>query len=524
MKSLYLLVVYASILGLAVPMASGAPFEIKGPDVDPNDFRVTTFASGLDYPLGMQQLSDGSLLVAVSRGQSFWNSSGQLIRLVDADQDGVADGPGTVLAAGLPGSQSALRVAGELVFATGQNMPISVLRAGPTPADPLQLVGRFRIVLPAGRWLHPPSALEVRETPGRPDSYDLFFQLGSQTNNDPTTRTASLQSDFGLSGTLDGDSIYKVTITVRGEEVSASDLQQIATGLRNAAGMAIHPLTGDLYLQDNGIDGLGDPNEPFSADEINLIPASAIGGAIEDFGFPSSHIAYRTGRVVGGEGVQPLVAFHPLPDPMTGDESEGPADIVFAPSGFPDGLTGGMFVGFHGKFSLGGRSNEENPLVYLDLATHEYFHFVGVDESAIGHLDGLLATEDALFVADLTSSGNLNSGRGSGAIYMIKAQALEGSLQVPGDCSQDSKVDLTDGICVFTFLFQGTPARLPCGDGSREDAANVSLLDWDGDGGIDISDGVGLLGWLFSRGSPHPAFTDDDGDGRPDPVRIRGCP
>ena len=45
--------------------------------VDPADFRVTTFASGLNYPYGMQQLSDGSLLVADDVGDSVWRVSVQ---------------------------------------------------------------------------------------------------------------------------------------------------------------------------------------------------------------------------------------------------------------------------------------------------------------------------------------------------------------------------------------------------------------------------------------------------------------
>ena len=130
-------------------------------------------------------------------------------------------------------------------------------------------------------------------------------------------------------------------------------LQGWATGLRNAAGFAIHPETGDLYLQDNGIDGFSDSNEPHSADELNIIPAAQIGGKIEDFGFPFNHVRYRTGRVVGG-GIQPWVAFQPLPDPKTGNEAEGPNDICFAPPEFPEGLNHGLFVGFHGRFNYAG--------------------------------------------------------------------------------------------------------------------------------------------------------------------------
>ena len=106
---------------------------------------------------------------------------------------------------------------------------------------------------------------------------------------------------------------------------------------------------------------------------------------------------------------------------MTGEESEGPNDIAFAPPAFPDGLNNGIFVGFHGKFNRGGTNNEENPLVFVDLTTTNYFHFTSSRDANIGHLDGLLATEDSLFVSDLTMSGDLNTGSGRGVIYQIKS-------------------------------------------------------------------------------------------------------
>lgn len=414
-------------LTLLIPAARSAPFSIRGPGVNPADFRITTFASGLDYPIGMARLTDGSILVAVSEGASFWNSTGNLLRFTDVNRDGVADGPGAVVFTGLPGGQTSLRAAGNLVFVTGQgpDKPISILRVGVTPADPLTLVGRIDINYPAGDWLHPHSALGIRETPGNPGSHDLLFQLGSDMNLATTTRTATISSATigGATGTLNGDSIHLLTVSDHVTNVTVSGLTRVATGLRNAAGFAFHPVTGDLYFEDNGIDGLINGNEPTSADELNVIPAGAVGGSVEDFGFPTSYSTYRTGTLVGGSGIQPLVAFQPLPNPLTGSESEGPNDIAFAPRGFPGGLNHGIFVGFHGRFNFGGLANEENPLVYVDLDTFQYFHFIGNDEPGIGHLDGLMSTEDSLFVADLASSGNVNNGAGLGAIYQIKSLA-----------------------------------------------------------------------------------------------------
>ena len=423
----HLLTLTAAVLTvLGSPAVAQVRFDITGPGVNPDDFRVTEFATGLNYPIGMASLDDGSVLVAVSNGSSFFSSSsGSLVRLADTTGDGVADVQETLVNNVPGGGLSALRRAGDLFLTTGQgrNKPISIYRAGATPSDPLTMVGRIDINYPSGGWLHPHSALAVRETPGKADSYDIFFQLGSDSNFAVTTRTAQLTSDIGVAGTLAGDAIHMLTIEDTPGGVVGSNLQQIATGLRNAAGMAFHPVTGDLYLQDNGIDGFVTAIEPESADELNIIPRDQIGGDIEDFGFPFNYDKYRTGEKVGGNGIQPLVAFQPIPMP-DGAEGEGPNDIAFAPANFPAGLNNGVFVGMHGQFSRGGLANEENPLVFADLTDNSYFHFIANNERFVGHLDGLLSTSDSLFAADVSIGGGFSSGN-TGRIYQIQSLVPE---------------------------------------------------------------------------------------------------
>jgi glucose/arabinose dehydrogenase len=434
MPDRFLRKLHSGLLGFglagACGMAScqGAPaLTLQGPGVRPSDFRVTVFARNVDFPLGMVSLDDGSLLVAETKGTSFWNgNAGQLVRYVDANQDGVADGAGTVLYSGLPSGLTSLRKRGSLFFVTGQGTghPIWVLRAGATPDAPLSLVGSLSVRYPTGGWEHPHSGLAVRPVAGKPGSCDLLFQLGSDQNFARTTRTAALGNSqiLGATGNLRGESIYLVTLTDHGTNVTAAAPRQLAKGLRNAAGFIFHPVTGDLYFNDNGIDGLVDANEPLSADELNVIPAAQIGIAtIPDFGFPDNYTEYRTGRVVGGNGVQPVFAFQPLPNPLTGSESEGPNEIAFAPPGFPPGLNNGVFLGFHGKWALAGIPNEENPLVFADLGTGKYFQFIGNGETAVGHFDGLLSTDDSLFLSDLTGTGATENSQSAGVIYQIKS-------------------------------------------------------------------------------------------------------
>src|SRR5882672_5238695 len=77
------------------------PFAIQGPGLNPAQFRVTAFATGLNYPVGMAELSDGSILATSTDGPGFFSSNARLLRFVDANKDGFADGPPTVLFNGL---------------------------------------------------------------------------------------------------------------------------------------------------------------------------------------------------------------------------------------------------------------------------------------------------------------------------------------------------------------------------------------------------------------------------------------
>ena len=400
------------------------PFTLQGPGVNTNHFRVTTFASGLSFPLGMAELPDGSLLVTTVQNNNFSGGTnpGRLIRLTDTNLNGIADSMGTILYSNLSPALTAVRVVDKLVFVGGVPHPITVLRMGATPATPLTLGGRLIITYPSGWNQHLHSELGLRKTPGFTNRYDLYFQIGARDNFAPTTLTATLTNDNipGASASLAGDSIHRITFIDSGTSLSATNLTQIASGTRNAAGFTFHPATGDFYFEDNGIDGLVNVGEAHSADELNLIARTNLGGPVEFFGFPTNYISYRSNTIVGGAGIQPLIAFQPIPLPF-GAESEGPNQIACAPPGFPDGLNSGVFIGFHGQYSSAGLSNEENPLVYADPATGNYFHFILGQQPGIGHLNGLLATRDSLFVADMTTTGNPNSSANAGAIYQIKS-------------------------------------------------------------------------------------------------------
>ena len=430
------LAVALSTLAAADPAV--AQFTIGGdPRVNPDDFRITTFASGLNYPNGLARLSDGSILVATSNPNgtgTFFASSGALLRFTDTNGDGVADGPGQVMYSDLLGVWVALKVAGPLVFITSARMcseRITILRMNNGPALPYAFVGTLDFTFPAN-WEHTSYALAARPAPGGPaNTYELYFNVGSTANFEQTTDPIGLSGL--LQGTMQGASIYRVTVTDTGPGATVSNLTQIARGLRNAAGMDFHPATGDLYFEDNGIDGLQTRDVSLSADELNRVAAADLGRIVPNFGFPTDYIDAATGQRVGSGGVQPLVAFRPLPcdscpDPVEQAESEGPSGIAFAPPGFPSYVNNGVFVGFHGKFDASPPGNEENPLVFWDLGTGQYFHFI--EAFQLGHGDQLLSTEDSLFIADLSANGSMNTNGGAGVVYQIASRRQPETLRV----------------------------------------------------------------------------------------------
>ena len=54
-------------------------------------------------------------------------------------------------------------------------------------------------------------------------------------------------------------------------------------------------MSGDLYLQDNGIDVEDATDDQVSADELNLLAAPEIGSTVLDYGFAANYTEYRTG-------------------------------------------------------------------------------------------------------------------------------------------------------------------------------------------------------------------------------------
>jgi hypothetical protein len=203
-----------------------------------------------------------------------------------------------------------------------------------------------------------------------------------------------------------------VTVTPTSDGLEFGQQVQVASGLRNGTTLMFAPGTGDLWIGENGIDGLVNPIEAFSADELDVVPADQIGTTVVDFGFPDSYVDMATGDIIGPETA--AVSFRPI----DGSEAEGIAGIVFVPASFPKELAGGILAGFHGQFDMTGIENEENPVRWANPETGDQFDLVSNDSTGVGHIDSMTATGDSIYLADFCTA-SMTSSETCGVIYRL---------------------------------------------------------------------------------------------------------
>lgn len=335
----------------------------------------------------MQRLSDGSILAQQS--PAFVN--GALIRYQDLDNDGIADIQETLYTQTGGGPLLQLVTAGDHFIQgnlTGQ--ALSILKAGATPGDPIVEVGALQLTYPTD-WTHTNAGLAVRPT-AQPGVYDLVFNVGSQFDNAVAADSVVING-LGLTNeTLIGDSLYMVTLDLTGGTPVASNVRQVAEGIRNVFGMQFDS-AGNLWFTDNAINGVP---FPVQAEELNRISAADLGNVVHDFGFPTCFPDYFTGIHAVPGCTEPVVSFLP----KNGEYSQGATQLVFAPEGLPAPYNNGIFITFVGE-------DGRTPVIYYDFATGEYVHFI--KGGSLNTPTGLLAANGSLFISDF----------GTGEIFQI---------------------------------------------------------------------------------------------------------
>jgi glucose/arabinose dehydrogenase len=245
---------------------------------------------------------------------------------------------------------------------------------------------------------YPPSAPNLSlATRSVAEGVELAFVLQANVN-DPNLPDIPVQMSGAQTGSLPSGSMYRVVV---GQSGSIGFPERLASGIRNAGGV-VYDTAGNIWFTDNGH---GDSNGvPISRDELNVIPATQVGGEPELFGYPGSYSAQQ-GGVVGGLGYQPMASF---------DDAVGASEVIRTPGSFPHQ---GMLIGFHGKSTVTGVNNLWNPVLLVNIQDGSSMPFILPGQDGSGNLDSFAVVGDALYVAEL-SEGRYT---GDGAIYKITA-------------------------------------------------------------------------------------------------------
>ena len=431
MKKLLLLlsIVYAPTITASIVSPFTLDFSTFG---GPAALQGTTLAGGLNFPYGFARLPDGSLLY----GQSLPTSAVGLyygngpattgsVWMQAAQPGGTFAAPQKIID-GLAGVVTDVRTFadGTILVDSGNGNPNN--RTMSFFSSTGQPKGALAFTYPGGGWEHSTGMSLVQQNSD--GSANIFFILGSQDDNHKTNSTVSV-TGAGLSPTtINGDSIYRVTVTTAGNAVQViAPPIQVATGFRNAYGLALDSL-GNVFAADNGIDG-AHLHDQLAADALYRIPTSQIGASVFDAGFPNSYTDFTTGQQVQGDpnAASPIVAFRP--DPQS---SEGVAGLAFVvPGELGTGASGGVLAAFHGVFDAGGSDNYDNALELYDFASGTLTPVLNAGTAGMGHIDSVYVQDNRIFLSDFSQNGEVNSlaGVGQGAVYEFDYPA---SIPEPG--------------------------------------------------------------------------------------------
>ncbi len=267
----------------------------------PAGFVANVFADRLNGPRFIRFGPDGAFYVA-DRG------SGQILRLIDQNKDGVADG--------------------RTVFASGLNRPHSLVY--------------FR-----GEWLVgvPEGVVSLADTNGDNVADLRKTVIDDYPTNGHSTRTVEILIDgrmvvsIGSSCNVCEEKDPRRATVLVYDGPTATGEKLFARGLRNAVGLALHPESKELWATNNGRDLLGDDLPP---EALYIVRE---GG---DYGWPACHNGTIEDPDYGFAGACKGIA---IPE-LNMQAHSAPLGLVFyTGQSFPLKYRGDLFIAFHGSWN-----------------------------------------------------------------------------------------------------------------------------------------------------------------------------
>jgi glucose/arabinose dehydrogenase len=265
----------------------------------PPGVSVNLFGQGLNGVRFLALGPGGAVYATLSR-------SGTIVRLTDADGDGVSESVVTVLS-GL-NNPSGIAFRGDTLYFGEQN---AVKRLDPGATTPILLAG-----LPGG------PGHDTRTIVFGPDNL-MYIAVGSSCNICDDTPPRAAVTRYNLDG---------------------SNPHTFATGLRNSVGLAFNPATGELWANNNDRDNIG-PNQ--SATD-NLPPERL--NIVKDgkwYGWPQCYLPGKPNPEYSGadcSGVEPPA--------LTVQAHSAPLGLAFyTGTMFPAEYRGDALMTYHGSWN-----------------------------------------------------------------------------------------------------------------------------------------------------------------------------
>ncbi len=305
--------------------------------------RVNAFASGLEHPRFVYTLPNGDVLVTEAnapprpddakgiRGWFFKRlqrkaggaapSANRISLLRDADGDGVAE-TRSVFIGGLNAPFGIALVGPDLYVANTDAVLHFVYRDGATTIGGQ---GDTLVRLPAGTLNHHWTKTIVAS----PDGRTLYVSIGSNSN----------AAENGMAVEVDRATIWAI-------DAKSGAHRTFASGLRNAAGLAIEPSTGTLWAAVNERDELGGDLVP---DYMTAVRDGAF------YGWPYSYFGQHIDTRVKPQRPD-LVAKAVVPDYALGAHTASIGLVSSRGTSLPTVFSDGMFVGQHGSWNRNPRS------------------------------------------------------------------------------------------------------------------------------------------------------------------------
>ena len=270
----------------------------------PAGFRVSYFAQNVDGVRFMTVGPDGAIYASQP-------GKGRIIRLADANRDGVADSV-SVVVTGLKQPHGLAFHAGALYVANTD--------------------GVVRVTLG--------SNMVANGTPVYVNNYPAAG--GHWTRTIVFGKDSAMYVSVGSSCNLCVESTPERAAVLRFNE-DGSGKRVYASGLRNAVGLAVNPTTGAVWASQNERDNLAPDHENLPPEELNIL---VDGG---DYGWPYCY----SDRVPNPEYHDQARCATTIPPALKMQAHSAPLGISFlaGASSFPAEYRGDLLVAFHGSWN-----------------------------------------------------------------------------------------------------------------------------------------------------------------------------